>query len=390
MRVSSTKPPPVPPAPVVLQPFDPRWTELFEAESARVREALGSLVDGGTLDELEHMGSTSVPGLWAKPTIDMLGRIHPYPPGDAEIEALAAIGYTWRGEYGLPGRTYFTKGPHDYHLHLVGFDTEHWERHLVFRNFLRENPDAKSRYERLKQELAVRFRDDRPAYQDGKTELVTALNREAAAWHVAATGFAPVERLRNVFAGMPDDGSWAVSGGWALALHLGAPERYHEDIDLEIDSARKLAVQEYLLAEGWRLDQLVEGGRYAPWPLGEPLGNASQQVHARHGSEFIEITFAERGPDAWVYQGRPTVTLLLSAAIKRAALPSGTAVPYLAPELVLLLKSRLRGSQADAKPREKDTADLARILPTLDAAAREWLAAALRLVHGEHPWLGSL
>src|SRR5690606_22740571 len=100
------------------------------------------------------------------------------------IAALEAIGYTWRGEYGLPERTYFTKGPHDYHLHLVGFDTEHWERHRVFRDYLRANGTACRRYAALKVDLAERFRFDRPAYQDGKTELIRTLYDEAVEWHV--------------------------------------------------------------------------------------------------------------------------------------------------------------------------------------------------------------
>src|SRR5690606_1896310 len=109
---SDAAPEAVRPARVVLTGHDPGWGRLYEAESERVAAALGWLVDGGVLEGLAHMGSTSVPGLRAKPTIDIYGRVHPYPPGPEQIAALAAIGYTWRGEFGLPGRTYFTKGPH--------------------------------------------------------------------------------------------------------------------------------------------------------------------------------------------------------------------------------------------------------------------------------------
>src|SRR5690606_38281319 len=217
----------------------------------------------------------------AKPTIDIMGRVDPYPPSSETVRSLESLGFTFHGEYGLPGRAYFTKGPHDVHLHLVSFESDHWERHLVLRDYLRSNAPARERYAALKTGLAARFRDDRPAYQEGKTELITSLDKEAAAWHVNETGFAPIERLAVVLAGMPDDGSWAVSSGWALDLHLGRPTRYHDDLDVEVDVSRQADVQQVLHDGGWRLDQVVDDGRYRPWPRGEPLLPGTHQVHAR-------------------------------------------------------------------------------------------------------------
>jgi len=398
------EPEPVPPAPVEVVAYDPAWVGLYREESARVASALGDLVDGGALEELEHIGSTSVPGLRAKPTIDMMGRIHPYPPSPDSIAALEAIGYTWRGEYGLPGRTYFTKGPHDYHLHLVGFDSDHWERHRVFTDFLRADTAARERYAALKVDLAERFRFDRPAYQDGKTELIMALYREAIAWHLRTTGFSPVERLASMLEGLPSDGLWAVSSGWALDLHLGAPGRYHDDLDIEVDRDRQGLVQGRLLDLGWRLDQVVESGAYASWPRGAPMATDSHQAHARHDGEFIDLLLAPRSATTWLYRRDERVTLPLPRAILTTRLPSGRTVPYLAPEAVLLFKSRSsRGGEggegqgegggddgAEAGPRGKDADDFARVAPTLDAEARAWLAEALRTVHGEHAWLAEL
>jgi GrpB-like predicted nucleotidyltransferase (UPF0157 family) len=388
--VTPPEPLPVPLVPVDVVPYDPAWVGLYRAESERVRGALGRLVDGGVLEELEHIGSTSVPGLQAKPTIDMMGRIHPYPPSQESIAALAAIGYTWRGEYGLPGRTYFTKGPHDYHLHLVGFESDHWERHRVFPAYLRASQSARERYGSLKLDLAERFHHDRPAYQDGKTPLVTSLAREATEWHVRTTGFSPVERLASAFDGLPDDGLWAVSSGWALDLHLGAPSRYHDDLDVEVDVSRQSLVHGALLRGGWRLDQVIEGGRYLPWLTGEPLVSGSHQAHARRDGEFIDLLFAPRGGGEWRFRRDERVTLPLERALLRAELPSGRRVRYLCPEAVLLFKSRSSQGGGEGGPRGKDDVDFARVLPTLDVEARAWLAAALRVVHGEHQWIAKL
>jgi GrpB-like predicted nucleotidyltransferase (UPF0157 family) len=377
--------------PVVLKPYDPAWPAAFEAECRQIWPVLGKLVDGGILEDLAHMGSTSVPGLVAKPTIDIMGRVHPYPPSAESIKALEGLGFTHHGEYGLPGRTYFTKGRHAVHLHLVSFESGHWERHLVFRDYLRANASARERYAELKVDLAARFHDDRRAYQAGKTELITGLVHEAFAWHVGTTGFAPLERLHDAPAGLPDDGSWVVSSGWALDLHLGHPSRYHDDVDVEVDAGRQTDVQRVLLDGGWRLDQVIDGGHYAAWPSGERLRPGTHQVHARKGGEFIDLLFARRSPGTWHYRRDERVTLPLARAVRRARLPGGAVVPYLAPEAVLLFKSRSsRGEEGEAGPRAKDDGDFARVLPRLDEPAREWLAAALRLVHGEHPWLEAL
>lgn len=389
--MAPVEPNPVPPVPVEVVPYDPTWVGLFEAERAKVEGVLGHLVDGGVLERIEHMGSTSVPGLCAKPTIDMLGQIQPYPPGAAEIAALETIGYIWRGEYGLPGRTYFTKGPHEYHLHLVTFESDHWGRHLVFRDYLRTHADARDRYATLKLDLADRFHYDRPAYQDGKTELITILEREATEWYLGATGFTPVARLAAALSGLPEHVSWAVASGWALDLHLGEPSRFHDDVDAEVAATDQSEVQTALQAAGWRLDQVVADGTYAKWPPGEPLADGTHQVHARRDGEFLDLLFAPRDVGTWSYRRDPRVSLPLERALLRTVLPTGESVSYLAPEAVLVFKSRSHTSDAgETGPRPKDAADFARVLPTLDESARRWLAEALVLIHGDHPWLDSL
>lgn len=375
--------------PVNLRPYDAAWPARYERERAAIVRALGNLVDGGALDGIEHVGSTAVPGLSAKPCIDILARVHPYPPTSERVAALEAAGFAHHGENGLPGRTYFTKGPHEVHLHVVGFDSEHWQRHLLFRDYLRVEPDALRRYQALKERLAATFADRRDAYQDGKSDLIARLDREALAWHLGVTGFGPVRFAAGELAALTDaDVPWAVASGWALDLFLGAPSRYHEDLDVEVAFADQLALQRALRARGWRLDQVVEGGVYAPWPDGESVRAGVHQVHGRKDGAFLDVLFAPHDGGAWVYRRDTRVTLARSRAIRRDV---ATGVPYLAPEAVLLFKSRSSAAGHERPvPRPKDDEDFARVLPRLEGEQRVWLLEALRQVHGEHPWIERL
>ncbi|MFO7543961.1 MAG: GrpB family protein [Trueperaceae bacterium] len=385
--------------PIDLRPYDPAWPARYERERAAIAAALGALVDGGALDGIEHVGSTSVPGLAAKPCIDIMARVHPYPPAAERVAALEAIGFTHHGENGLPGRTYFTKGPHEVHLHVVGFDSEHWQRHLLFRDYLRANVDARDRYQARKVDLAKRFGNDRDAYQNGKSGLIEDLGRRAEAWHLRTIGFAPVRFAARELAGLDGPGGvrWAIASGWALDLFLGAPSRFHEDLDVEIARADQLAVQKALLQRGWRLDQVVEGGVYAPWPEGEAVRDGVHQVHGRRDGAFVDLLLAPRTAEAWAYRRDESVTLPLRRAIRTTDERSGgnedvpTGIPYLAPEAVLLFKSRSsRGGMERPEPRAKDAFDFERVLPRLASEQRAWLSAALERVHGGHPWIERL
>jgi GrpB-like predicted nucleotidyltransferase (UPF0157 family) len=156
---------------VQLAPHSPEWELLFREEAARIRSVLGDLLLG-----LEHVGSTAIAGIHAKPIIDICAGVSSFEEGKGAIEPLESIGYTYRGEYGIPGRHYFVKGsPRMYHLHMFQIGAEHWELHLFFRDFLRSNPTVARDYERLKLDLADRFRADRVAYTDGKAEFIRSV-----------------------------------------------------------------------------------------------------------------------------------------------------------------------------------------------------------------------
>jgi GrpB-like predicted nucleotidyltransferase (UPF0157 family) len=164
------------PGTVRVVPYDPAWPALFAAEAVRVGAATDSLPL-----RLEHVGSTGVPGLPAKPVVDILaGR----PPGSSAapyLEALVRAGYVHRGEQGIPGREFFRRGtPRAYHLHLAEVDGPVWREMLRFRDALRADPSAAAAYGEVKLGLAARFPRDRGAYMGGKGPFIAEVLRRAA------------------------------------------------------------------------------------------------------------------------------------------------------------------------------------------------------------------
>jgi GrpB-like predicted nucleotidyltransferase (UPF0157 family) len=165
--------------PLRIVPHDARWPRMFEAERELVEAAVGDRVE-----TMDHVGSTAVPGLYAKPVIDVLVVVRSL--GDAEgcVRPLEGLGYECRGEAGVPGRLFFRKfrgGLRAFHLHMAGTGSGFWGEHLLFRDYLREHPQGAREYARLKRELAERFRDDREAYSDAKAGFVREVVRLAGA-----------------------------------------------------------------------------------------------------------------------------------------------------------------------------------------------------------------
>ncbi|MFL5565296.1 MAG: GrpB family protein [Gemmatimonadaceae bacterium] len=161
---------------VRLVPYDPAWPTLFAAESERLQKLFAA---AGLIVTLEHMGSTAVPGLAAKPILDILGGYHERTGLAKCIDVLIAAGYVHRGEQGIPGREFFRRGdPRSYHLHLTAIDSAFWRDHLTFRNRLRADEASRDAYAALKHDLAARFPRDREAYIEAKGPFVNEILRE--------------------------------------------------------------------------------------------------------------------------------------------------------------------------------------------------------------------
>ena len=122
---------------IKLIDYDPKWPILYEEEKASILGVVGDFIV-----DIQHIGSTAVPGLAAKPIIDIMMAIRRLALVENCIQPLQTIGYAYLGEYGIPGRHYFRKPPGDleartHHLHLVEKEGDFWERHILFRDFLR-------------------------------------------------------------------------------------------------------------------------------------------------------------------------------------------------------------------------------------------------------------
>ena len=165
---------------VQVVPYDPSWPSRYRREAALLREALGDC-----LVEIHHIGSTSVPGLWAKPIIDILPVVTAVEEADRRRAALEALGYEYLGEFGIPGRRYLRKGGErrTHQVHLFGRESQdEIRRHLAVPAYLRCHPDAARDYAQLKRRLARRFPRDIDGYCDGKDAFVKALERAALDW----------------------------------------------------------------------------------------------------------------------------------------------------------------------------------------------------------------
>jgi GrpB-like predicted nucleotidyltransferase (UPF0157 family) len=158
--------------PVIIVPYDPIWVTKNEAEKLQIQTVMGSYLKG-----IEHIGSTAVPGLPAKPIIDILGGVASLLDAPSFIPHLEGIGYCYIPEYEtqLPQRRYLTRaeaGLVVIHLHIVEVSSQFWHEHLEFRDRLRSNRELRDAYGRLKIELAIKFGNDRVGYTNAKAEFI--------------------------------------------------------------------------------------------------------------------------------------------------------------------------------------------------------------------------
>jgi GrpB-like predicted nucleotidyltransferase (UPF0157 family) len=166
---------------VIIVPYDAAWVEMYQEESKRVFSVLKD-----EIIHMHHIGSTAIPGMWAKPIIDILLEVKDITRIDPYNDAMIGLGYEPRGELGIPGRRYFSREePMDvrtHHVHAYQSGDRSIERHLAFRDYMIEHPEDAKKYIKLKKELARKYPMDIDAYIAGKQSFVEEMEAKAIVW----------------------------------------------------------------------------------------------------------------------------------------------------------------------------------------------------------------
>ena len=170
---------------VEVVPYDLVWGAMFSKEETKLRQALGV-----EILEVHHIGSTAIPGMWAKPTIDMLVVVRDIEDVDDHNGSMSAMGYVAKGEYGIRGRRFFIKGGNrrTHHVHAFQKGSSEIARHLLFRDFIIAHPSEAARYADLKRGLAGRFESDIDSYCQGKEAFIREIDAKAAIWARSGRG----------------------------------------------------------------------------------------------------------------------------------------------------------------------------------------------------------
>lgn len=155
-----------------------KWAEYFRLEKAVLYQ-----IGGTKLLDVRHIGSTSIPGMPAKPIVDILAAVKILSDVELFTDKLIRIGYTDKGNGDVVGRRYFVKGGADrrtHHLNFCEMNSLFWTTHLAFRDYLERHAEAAEQYASLKRSLVAKFPNDRLAYTSGKEEFVGAILKLAA------------------------------------------------------------------------------------------------------------------------------------------------------------------------------------------------------------------
>lgn len=162
--------------PVVIVDYDPLWPQQFKELRSRIASLLDAMASA-----IEHVGSTAVPGLAAKPIIDIDVLLRSAMDLPAVITRLASAGYEHRGDLGIAGREAFRIPPNDisHHLYVCPPCSHEYRRHIAFRDYLRSHPDHADAYASLKREFARKFGNDREAYNQSKSQFVEEILHRA-------------------------------------------------------------------------------------------------------------------------------------------------------------------------------------------------------------------
>ncbi|WP_077624133.1 GrpB family protein [Sediminibacillus massiliensis] len=164
---------------VEVKEYKAQWKRDFQSEKELLQELLGY-----QLRTVHHIGSTSIPGMHAKPVIDILIEVLDIDAMRACKEKMEAAGYKSHGENGIAGRRFYSKGGNErtHHVHIFGVGDPEIARHLAFRDYLINHPDEARKYAELKMNLARRYSADMESYISGKDAFIKDIDKKASTW----------------------------------------------------------------------------------------------------------------------------------------------------------------------------------------------------------------
>lgn len=160
-------------------PYNSKWKDEFETESKRIRDIMGD-----EIIQMHHIGSTSIPGISAKPVIDVLVEVKNIEIVDRYNSNMEELGYIAVGEAGIEGRRFFLKGLYNrtHHVHIFQTGSSEIKRHINFRDYMIAHPEDAEKYSKLKEELSIKFRHDSEGYCAGKDSFIKEMDRRAEEW----------------------------------------------------------------------------------------------------------------------------------------------------------------------------------------------------------------
>lgn len=279
--------------------YSENWKRKFDVEVVQLQEIFGS-----EIITIQHIGSTSVEGLHAKPIIDMMPVVRDITRIDTYNDAMIAIGYDPKGENGLSGRRYFQKGGDErtHHVHVYEIGNPEIERHLAFRDYLSVHPDLAHEYGELKEALAQQFPYNMEAYINGKEQLATVIEQKAIRWYEEIRKAKKFHRAFGVYGICVKDGKLLVidkSGGPYInrfdlpggsleeseSLVSAMKREFLEETGLDIGIMKHIGTTDFMLQTDWR--GLTDIHHIAVYYLVEQIGGAITEPLQFEGQDSL-------------------------------------------------------------------------------------------------------
>ena len=159
--------------------YNSNWKGMYKEESEKIKNILSDIII-----DIHHIGSTAIPGIKAKPVIDILVEVKNIEAVDRYNNKMEELGYEVMGEYGIPKRRFFRKGgdKRTHHIHIFQVGNEEIERHIKFKEYLIAHPDKAREYSRLKEELANKYTYDVDNYTNRKSDFIKEIDRKVKLW----------------------------------------------------------------------------------------------------------------------------------------------------------------------------------------------------------------